>query len=134
MYMDDNFKNIIFDYKPKKISLYRYPFNNRTLFYYFEYYNILYCVYVIRDQTVYKNNTRLKIDEVLVWESSKNKIEKILNNDSVDLKKFIDWNNVYTIGKINGKIFEPKIKSYECLKDRLPCIELTINKLDKGET
>ena len=132
--MDDKFKNIIFDYKIKKISLYSQPFNNQTLFYYFKYSDLLYCVYIIRDQTVYKNDKKLKIDEVLIWESSKNKIEKMLNNGYVVLKDFIDWNNAYTVGRINDKIFEPKIKYYECLKYRLPCMKLTINKLDKGET
>lgn len=91
----------------------------------------MYLVYLLRDQTVYNNNNKLSIKEILISESNMENIEKLINNELTIYETLDLSNNSIRIGKIGSKQFKPIIvNNISEINDKIPVKELYLNLSD----
>ena len=91
----------------------------------------MYLVYLLRDQTVYNNNNKLSIKEILISESNMENIEKLINNELTIYETLDLSNNNIRIGQIGDKQFKPIIvNNISEINDKIPVKELYLNLSD----
>ena len=91
----------------------------------------MYLVYLLRDQTVYNNNNKLSIKEILISESNIENIEKLINNELTIYETLDLSNNNIRIGQIGDKQFKPIIvNNISEINDKIPVKELYLNLSD----
>lgn len=91
----------------------------------------MYLVYLLRDQTVYNNNNKLSIKEILISESNIENIEKLINNKLTIYETLDLSNNNIRIGQIGSKQFKPIIvNNISEINDKIPVKELYLNLSD----
>lgn len=91
----------------------------------------MYLVYLLRDQTVYNNNNKLSIKEILISESNMENIEKLINNELTIYETLDLSNNNIRIGEIGSKQFKPIIvNNISEINDKIPVKELYLNLSD----
>ena len=91
----------------------------------------MYLVYLLRDQTVYNNNNKLSIKEILISESNMENIEKLINNELTIYETLDLSNNNIRIGQIGDKQFKPIIvHNISEINDKIPVKELYLNLSD----
>ncbi len=91
----------------------------------------MYLVYLLRDQTVYNNNNKLSIKEILISESNIENIEKLINNELTIYETLDLSNNNIRIGEIGSKQFKPIIvNNISEINDKIPVKELYFNLSD----
>lgn len=91
----------------------------------------MYLVYLLRDQTVYNNNNKLSIKEILISESNIENIEKLINNELTIYETLDLSNNNIRIGEIGSKQFKPIIvNNISEINDKIPVKELYLNLSD----
>ncbi len=91
----------------------------------------MYLVYLLRDQTVYNNNNKLSIKEILISESNMENIKKLINNELTIYETLDLSNNNIRIGEIGSKQFKPIIvNNISEINDKIPVKELYLNLSD----
>jgi len=91
----------------------------------------MYLVYLLRDQTIYTNNNKLSIKEILISESNIENIEKLINNELTIYETLDLSNNNIRIGEIGSKQFKPIIvNNISEINDKIPVKELYLNLSD----
>ena len=88
----------------------------------------MYLVYLLRDQTVYNNNNKLSIKEILISESNMENINKLINNELTIYETLDLSDNNIRIGEIGNKQFKPIIvTNISEINDRIPVKDLYLN-------
>lgn len=91
----------------------------------------MYLVYLLRDQTVYNNNNKLNIKEILISESNIENIKKLINNELTIYETLYLSDSNIRIGEIGNKQFKPIIvNNISEINDRIPVEDLYLNLSD----
>lgn len=95
----------------------------------------MYLVYLLRDQTVYNNNNKLSIKEILISESNMENIKKLINNELTIYETLDLSDSNFRIGEIGSKQFKPIIvNNISEINDKIPIKELYLNLSDYNKT